>query len=59
MSLEPPDSLLRKLDGLRTELVELAFELDRRGSGEAADVAMAASVRVGELCDAFPVLTQS
>jgi len=59
MSTETPDSLRHKLDGLRTELVELAFELDLRGSGEAADVAMATSVRVGELCDAFPVLTQS
>jgi hypothetical protein len=40
-----------KLDGLRTELVEMAFVLDRRGRIEAADVAMTISGRVGELCE--------
>ncbi len=43
--------ILGKLDGLRTELVELAFVLDRRGRIEAADVAMTISGRVGELCE--------
>jgi hypothetical protein len=42
-------SLMGKLDRLRTELVELAFTLDSRGRFDAADVAMTASARVGEL----------
>jgi hypothetical protein len=46
-------AMLGKLDGLRTELVELAFSLDRRGSCEAADVAITLSARVRELCDEF------
>ncbi|MFA6288183.1 MAG: hypothetical protein WC661_12440 [Opitutaceae bacterium] len=43
--------LLGKLHALRTDLVELAFALDRRGSLEAADVALTTSARVGELCE--------
>ncbi len=45
--------LLGKLHELRTDLVELAFVLDRRGSHEAADVAVTTSVRVGELWEEF------
>lgn len=41
--------LLTKLDGLRTELVDLAFVLECRGRLEAADVAMQTSARVAEL----------
>lgn len=51
MSETEQRSILGKLDGLRTELVELAFVLDRRGRIEAADVAMTISGRVGELCE--------
>jgi hypothetical protein len=40
---------LEKLDGLRTELVDLAFTLECRGRPEAADVAMTTAARVGEL----------
>jgi hypothetical protein len=45
--------LLQKLTKLRTELVELAFTMDRRGRPEAADVAMMVSARVEELCEEF------
>ncbi|HEX2101159.1 MAG TPA: hypothetical protein VHF69_10870 [Candidatus Synoicihabitans sp.] len=38
-----------KLHALHVELVELAYELDRRGRAEAADVALATSARVAEL----------
>lgn len=39
-----------RLVALRGELTELAFELDQRGSGDAADVAMMIAARLGELC---------
>jgi hypothetical protein len=42
---------MKKLSDFRAELVELAFTMDRRGRLEAADVAMTASARVGELCE--------
>jgi len=45
------NALLKKLDQLRTELVELAFTLDSRGRFDASDVAMTTSARVGELCE--------
>jgi hypothetical protein len=41
----------KKLDRLRTELVELAYSLDTRGQFEAADVAITTSARIGELCE--------
>ena len=44
-------SIAEKLDELRTELVDLAFNLECKGQLDAADVAITASVRVGELCD--------
>lgn len=40
-----------KLERLRTDLIDLAFVLETRGRMEAADVALATSARVGELCD--------
>lgn len=40
-----------KLDAFRTELVDLAFTLDRQGRPDAADVAMTTAARVGELCE--------
>jgi hypothetical protein len=43
--------VLEKLDRLRTELVELAFDLERGGRLDAADVAISTSARVRELCD--------
>jgi len=42
--------VLGKLAALRTELVDLAYELECRGRLEAADVAMTTSARVDELC---------
>ena len=44
-------ALRAKLAGLRAEFIDLAFTLERRGRIDAADVAMTASARVGELCD--------
>jgi len=45
--------ILKKLSDLRAELIDLAFTMDRRGRLDAADVAMTASARVGELCEEF------
>ena len=53
MSADVTDLMLKKLSDFRTELVEIAFTMDRRGRLEAADVAMAASARVRELCEEF------
>ena len=47
----PPLSIRDKLAELRTQLVELAFVLERRGQAEAADVAITTSARLNELCD--------
>lgn len=44
-------TLRAKLAGLRAEFVDLAFALERRGRIDAADVAITASSRVGELYD--------
>ena len=45
-----PMLVREKLEELRTELVDLAFALDRRGQPEAADVAILTSARLAELC---------
>ena len=45
--------LREKLSALRSEFVDLAFTLERRGRIDAADVAISASARVGELCGEF------
>lgn len=50
-SLSPAASIREKLDELRTQLVDLAFALERRGQLEAADVAITTSSRIGELCE--------
>ena len=42
---------LAKLSVFRAELAELAFSMDRRGRAEAADVALMARARIGEICD--------
>ena len=53
----PPDpiarEILKKLDALRTELVEQAFALDGQGNATAADLAMITSARLGELSDEY------
>ena len=41
--------MLGRLDDLRAELADLAFDLERRGRLDAADVANATSARIGEL----------
>lgn len=45
------NNVLEKLAGLRVELVDFAFILDRKGHVEAADVVMTISARVEELCE--------
>ena len=47
---DSPTLVRDKLEELRTELVDLAFALDRRGQAEAADVAILTSARLAELC---------
>lgn len=43
--------LLEKLDGLRTELVDLAYSLECQRRLDAADVAMTISARIAELAE--------
>jgi hypothetical protein len=45
----PTDSVRFHLDALRIELADLAYDLERRGRLEAADVAMAVRARLGEI----------
>jgi hypothetical protein len=47
----PPLLIRDKLAELRTQLVDLAFVLERRGHAEAADVAITTSARLNEICD--------
>lgn len=51
MVADPTAGLLRKLGVLRAELTERAFDLERRGAFEAADLAMVLKARLDELCD--------
>ena len=44
-------TVLDRLAALRTELVEQAYALERQGRLDAADVAVATSLRIGEVCD--------
>ncbi len=46
-----PVSTLDRLAALRTELVEQAYALERQGRLDAADIAIAASLRIGEVCE--------
>lgn len=50
MSDVPTASVLDKLAALRVELVEQAYALERQGRLDAADVAIATSARVAEVC---------
>jgi hypothetical protein len=50
MPVSCDDPVLTKLAALRTELVEQAYALERQGRLDAADVAIAASVRIAEVC---------
>jgi hypothetical protein len=43
--------ILTRIDRLRTELIDQAFALDRRGCADAADVATSAAARLEELQD--------
>lgn len=45
--------LLGRLAALRIELIDLAYTLDVRGAGTAADVAMSTAARLAELCEEF------
>lgn len=44
------DAVAGQLAALRTELVEQAYILERQGRLDAADVAIATSLRLGEVC---------
>lgn len=50
VSAVPAASVLDKLAALRVELVEQAYALERQGRLDAADVAIATSARVAEVC---------
>lgn len=50
VSTDTATGLPGRLVALRDELVEQAFELEQRGSVEAADLAMILSARLDELC---------
>jgi hypothetical protein len=49
MPAAPSVPALARLAALRTELVEQAYALERQGRLDAADVAIAASVRLAEI----------
>jgi hypothetical protein len=50
MPASSTDPLVDQLAALRAELVEQAYALERQGRLDAADVALAASHRLAELC---------
>ncbi len=50
MPVSCADPVLARLAALRAELVEQACVLERQGRLDAADVAIATSARVAELC---------
>lgn len=50
MSESPAAPALARFAALRTELIEQAYALERQGRLDAADVAIAASVRLAEIC---------
>ncbi|MBA4136181.1 MAG: hypothetical protein C0518_02555 [Opitutus sp.] len=52
-ALAAPPPPRERLEQLRTELVELAFTLERQGRLDAADVALEISGRVGEVAAAL------
>ena len=52
MPVSPAAQVIDQLAALRAELVEQAWVLERQGRLDAADVAIALSHRLGELCDA-------
>lgn len=54
-----PAPLREKLDALRVELSDLAFDLDRRGRHDAADLAVSVAARLGELADESPAADET
>lgn len=46
-----PIPMQAKLDALRTEFADLAFDLERRGRRDAADVVMLIDTRVREMAE--------
>lgn len=51
MACAETEKWLAKLSVFRTELADLAYSMDLRGRAEAADVALMASARIGEICE--------
>lgn len=47
-----PSSTQSRLELLRTELADLAFDLERRGRHDAADVVMVLDARLREIAEA-------
>jgi hypothetical protein len=50
MPVSSTDPVIDQLAALRAELVDQAYLLERQGRLDAADVAIAISHRLGELC---------
>lgn len=50
-AVAPAGDVLPKLHLLRADLAELAYACETRGRLDAADVVMAVSARVAELCE--------
>lgn len=51
MSESTSRNFLKKLNAFRAELVDQAFALERQRRLDAADVLIATSNRIGEICD--------
>ncbi len=51
MGCPDTEKCLNQLSAFRTELADLAYVMDRRGRAEAADVALMAFARIGEICE--------
>lgn len=49
MPIAEINMILTRIDRVRTELIDEAFALDRRGCADAADVATSAAARLEEL----------
>ncbi len=51
--------LLIELENLRSGLIDLAYQLDTQGSGDAADVAITTAARLAEIHESFTAASTS
>jgi hypothetical protein len=51
IAMRSPIAMRARLDALRTELADLAFDLERQGCFDAADVAMILDARMREMTE--------